>query len=397
MLRASHYLHFYLHTTSFESCFMTIIGFNALCFSTQMAGISTYAYHLFMHLPPALADTRVVFFVPTTARSILPPATANVRYVFLPIATTLQRIAVEQTILPLLTLWHRCIILHTVSNVAPIVLGRKNIVTIHDVYFLFDHSRFGRFKNLYLRLFVYLTTKTAGHILTVSNYSRTQITNHYHVPPQAITVTHEGIKKAATHAATPLQCVLDPSGSPRPFFLFVGTLEPGKNLLRLVQAFEMLPPSTLLVLVGKQGWGCEELVAYTSKPSLASRVLLTGYLSEQQLSFLYQHALAFVFPSIHEGFGLPLIEAMQYGCPVCCSNSSCLPEIADDAALYFDPHDCHDICRAMQEVQNEDVRARLIKSGYQNIARFSWESCAQQTAAAYYHALKGKRGPLQST
>lgn len=376
---------------------MTIIGINALCFSTQMAGISTYAYHLLLHLPPSLPDTRVVFFVPTTARAILPQPPVNVRYIFLPVSTTLQRIAVEQTLLPILTWWHRCTILHTVSNVAPIVLGRKNIVTIHDVYFLFDKSRFGRFKNLYLRLFVYLTTKTARHILTVSNYSRTQISSHYHVPDQLITVTHEGIKKATAHAATPLHCVVEPNGSPRPFFLFVGTLEPGKNLLRLVQAFELLPQGTLLVLVGKLGWGCEELQAYSAKTSLVQRVLFPGYVTEEQLSFLYRNALAFVLPSTHEGFGLPLIEAMQYGCPVCCSNSSCLPEIAADAALYFDPHSVEDICRTLQEVQIGPVRTTLVQRGYKNIERFSWENCACQTAAAYRTVLEGKRAPAKNT
>jgi glycosyltransferase involved in cell wall biosynthesis len=186
----------------------------------------------------------------------------------------------------------------------------------------------------------------------------------------------------------------EPASGPAPaYLLYVGTLQPRKNLSRLIEAFARLAgapafadvqqsDSLRLVLAGRRGWLYDDLVAQVERLGLAGRVFFPGYVADADLPALYSGALAFVFPSLYEGFGLPVLEAGACGVPVITSNTSSLPEVAGDAALLVDPHDVDAIAEAMYRlVTDEALRAELVRRGFENVKRFSWEKCARETLA----------------
>jgi len=179
-------------------------------------------------------------------------------------------------------------------------------------------------------------------------------------------------------------------GISSPYILFVGTLQPRKNISRLIEAFAKLEPSIKnkegsikdlrLVIVGKKGWQYEEILAAPEKFGVKEKVKFLENITDEDLPFFYKNALCFCLPSLYEGFGLPILEAMQYGCPIATSNVSSLPEAGGDAAVYFDPENVEHITKALQSlVDDEELRSKLLKKGYEQVKKFSWEKTARKT------------------
>ena len=165
------------------------------------------------------------------------------------------------------------------------------------------------------------------------------------------------------------------------YFLYLGTLQPRKNLSRLITAFATQSPRhpvTQLILAGKRGWLYDDLFAQVSRLGLKGRVLFPGYVPDEDKASLLSGALAFVFPSLYEGFGLPVLEAQACGCPVITSATSSLPEVVGDAALLVDPGDTAAITARLRRIATDPaLRESLIKRGFANVRRFSWAACAQ--------------------
>lgn len=187
-----------------------------------------------------------------------------------------------------------------------------------------------------------------------------------------------------------------PMGITRPYFLFVGTLEPRKNLRRLLAAYASLPAPVreahLFVIVGGKGWGDVDMAGMIRSLGMGDGVLLAGYVSDAQLATLYAHARFLAMPSIYEGFGLPLLEAMSMGVPVLTSNCSSLPEVAGDAGVLVDPHDEGAIARGLLSLLMDDtLHARLAGRASGNAERFSWATTAAQTRAVFDEALAERR------
>jgi glycosyltransferase involved in cell wall biosynthesis len=177
----------------------------------------------------------------------------------------------------------------------------------------------------------------------------------------------------------------------RPYFLFVGTIEPRKNLVRLLDAFATFArevPEVSLVLAGQRGWKCEEIYARAAATDVADRLIILDYVREDGLPALYSHALACVYPSLFEGFGFPVVEAMACGTPVLTSNTTSLAEIGEGAALLVDPLDPHAISAGLRSLAlNADLRADLRTRGLARAASFSWSETGRRTLAAYRRAL----------
>jgi glycosyltransferase involved in cell wall biosynthesis len=170
------------------------------------------------------------------------------------------------------------------------------------------------------------------------------------------------------------------------YILFVGTLQPRKNITRLIEAFSCLKPYALslrslqLVIVGKKGWQYKEILKAPNKFGVADRVKFLDFVSDEDLPSLYKNALCYVLPSLYEGFGLPVLEAMKYDCPVITSNVSSLPEAGGDAALYVDPMNVQDIAEKIELlIRDEKLRRELIGKGRKQIKKFSWEKAAKET------------------
>jgi glycosyltransferase involved in cell wall biosynthesis len=270
---------------------------------------------------------------------------------------------------------HRPDLLFVPAHVLPIVHPRRSIVTIHDLGYLYFPEAHPPRQRWYLDRSTRWHTATAAHLLADSAATKRDLVERYHADPDKITVAYPGLDPA-------IKRVTDPSEIARvranynvegDYLLYLGTIQPRKNLQRLIEAFYQLPTANCqLLLAGKPGWYSEQLLQLAN-----DRVKFIGYVDAADKNALLSGATAFVFPSLYEGFGFPVLEALACGVPVLCSNTSSLPEVAGDTAVMVNPLDVDDIVRGLQEVTtNEDLRKPLIERGYQRAQKFTWQACA---------------------
>jgi glycosyltransferase involved in cell wall biosynthesis len=266
-------------------------------------------------------------------------------------------------------------------------------VTVHDIIpVLFpglDRSITGRV----LRHSVRSCAAKANLVFTDSEYSKSDIASRFNVPAERIVVTHLGCDTQLFNraAADPAEArrVLGKYHIEGPYLLHVGAIDPRKNLPRLVRAHQLLAGratsfDTHLVLCGRLAWGYDELLELVRRAAGSrARVVLTGSVPDRDLAVLFKCAAGYVMPSLYEGFGLPLLESMACGIPVASSNRSSLPEVAGDAAIYFNPESIEEMADALNRLLNGSaLREHMIEQGLKRVSLFSWEACARKTLAA---------------
>jgi glycosyltransferase involved in cell wall biosynthesis len=272
-------------------------------------------------------------------------------------------------------------------------------VSVHDVSYLEYPQYFTRFRSAQLRLTVKRTLKRATRVLTPSEFSRRAILKHYRIEeekvvvvPNAVASQFRPIERDVARAA-----IQRKFGIRRPFVLSVGDLQPRKNHLGLLQAFEdvlQAEPQLQqdLVFVGKETWYSRELHRAVERSVLRDRVHFTGFVDDHELVQFYGASDLFVFPSFYEGFGLPILEAMACGRAVACSRLTAMPEVANAAGILFDPGSKEEMARAMLDIlRDQELRARLERLGLQRAATFSWEKSAARTLQVYYEVAGGRR------
>ncbi len=288
---------------------------------------------------------------------------------------------------------HAIDVYHGVCNFElPLRKVCRYVVTIHDLVPLFFPELVPRKHVLFFRMFMKRVAHTADLIITDSEHSKQDIVRHLRVPEEKIRVIYLGYDppQRKTLAPQKAQDLLKRYGITKPYLLFVGVIEPKKNLERLVEAFDMLRgrhavgKDVQLVLAGGKGWLSDALYRKVTELKLEQRVIFTGFVPDEELSLLYKEAEVFVFPSIYEGFGLPVLEAMSYGTPVVTSNVSSLPEIAGDAGILVDPYQSADICEGMLRVLSDrSKREEMIRLGDRQVRKFSWRKSAEETWQVY--------------
>ena len=271
-------------------------------------------------------------------------------------------------------------VLFVPAHVLPLIRPRVSLVTVHDLGYLhFPAAHPGR-QRLYLDLSTRWNARVAAHVLADSQATRADLVARYGTSPDKVTVAYPGRDETLKPVRDPaaIAAVKARYGISGDYFLYLGTLQPRKNLARLVAAFADLQSVAALVLAGKRGWLYDDLFAQVRRLGLERRVLFPGYVPEADKAALLSGALAFVFPSLYEGFGLPVLEAQACGCPVLTSTTSSLPEVAGNAALTVDPTDRPAITAAMKRFAADPaLRAALVERGFANVRRFSWTACAQ--------------------
>jgi glycosyltransferase involved in cell wall biosynthesis len=245
----------------------------------------------------------------------------------------------------------------------------SKLFTKHDLYQLINWTKY--------------SAKNARKIFTISNFSRDDIINVYKKRPEDVVTTYLGVKPAlsGSYKTLSMEELGKKFGISKPYILFVGTLQPRKNIVKLIEAFSLLKnKETQLVIVGKKGWMWEEILSAPENFKVEERVKFLDFVQNEDLPNLYKKALCFVLPSLYEGFGLPVLEAMRFGCPTVISNVSSLPEVGGDASLYFDPQSVDDIAQKLDKViSDEKLREEMVKKGYNQIKQFSWEKTAKET------------------
>ena len=271
----------------------------------------------------------------------------------------------------------------------PIFYKGKHVTTFHDLTLLRTYNSDKNwltfhFKQLVGRFVFKRVLKTSKYILTPSRYTKNELLKFANIPPDKIAVTPE--------SADVFIDKLVPYKHPfKEFIMYVGNQSDYKNIRRLGDAHQKLlqkHPNLGLILVGKVDASADSNRTYFINKGYQN-IHFTDFLPDEERDWLYTNAAAYVFPSYMEGFGLPGLEAMGYGTPVVSSNATCLPEVYDDAAHYFDPFDTDDMARAIDEVlTDEKLRSNLIAEGYKQIAKYSWRRTAKQTLSVYIDAVR---------
>lgn len=284
------------------------------------------------------------------------------------------------------------------SHVLPLIHPRCSVATVHDLGFHYYPEAHTLFQNVYLRWSTRHNARASTLVLADSLATRRDLNHYYGLPADKVLVVYPGRDETLAPVTDPttLAAVRVRYNLQQPYLLYVGTLHPRKNLVRLVQAFAQLlgqpaagSADPVLVLAGQRGWLYREISDEVRRLGLQGRVRLTGYVPDEDLPALLSGALAFAFPSLYEGFGLPVVEAMACGTPVVCSQSSSLPEAAGDAALLVDPLDPEAISAALARiVGDEGLRRELVRRGFEQARQFSWRRCAREARAALEEARR---------
>jgi glycosyltransferase involved in cell wall biosynthesis len=268
------------------------------------------------------------------------------------------------------------------------------VVTIHDLGYLRFPAAHTRGQWLYLVWSTRWSARAATRVIAISQATARDLVNYIRIPPAKLRVIHEAPVSLPAPDTDAVAALAAHYGLARPYALYVGTLQPRKNLARLIEAYAQLRATHAvdwdLVLAGGAGWRSAPILAQAQTSPWAASIHLPGYIQDTDLPALLAGARLFCFPSLYEGFGLPVLEAQSLGVPVMTANNSALPEIAGDAALLVDPTDVEAIAAAMLRIsQDEALRQRLIAAGYANVQRFSWDKAAAETLAVLEEAAAG--------
>jgi len=290
-------------------------------------------------------------------------------------------------------------VFHSPDFLLPPLRHGRAILTVHDLSFRHLPECADAALAAYLNRAVPPSIQRADLVLADSLSTKADLVELLGVPAAKIEVLYPGVGDAyqPVRDEMTLATVRQKYNLPDNFVLFVGTIEPRKNLVTLLQAFHVSrftfharATNLKLVIAGSRGWLYEETFATVERLGLSGDVVFLGYVPEADLPALYSLARLFVFPSLYEGFGLPPLEAMACGTPVVCARTSSLPEVAGDAALLVDPLDADGLATAMQQaLGDEELRARLVERGLRRAARFTWRAAAQQLLAIYERVGRG--------
>jgi glycosyltransferase involved in cell wall biosynthesis len=298
--------------------------------------------------------------------------------------------------LPALLRIYQVDVFHGTNYCVPVFAPCPTVATIHDLSLLTQSHTHEEENVRRGKRRMPIMARRASRIIAPSEWTKREIVEHLRIRPEKIRVIYE----AARDGMKPLgqsqcQVALDKHRIKRPYLLYVGTIEPRKNLLTLIRAYDELlrttPHRPQLALCGGRGWLCDEVFKLVEDQKLQDQVRFTGYVEDADLPALYSAAEAFVYPSLYEGFGLPPLEAMACGAPVITSNVSSLPEVVGAAGLTHDPNDMRALTEAIAKLLgDQSAREHFRREGFKQAARFSWERAARETQAVYNEVIENR-------
>ncbi len=366
------------------------VGMMARSLRPPLTGIGRYTLNLASAAARQLEPDALTLFI---TREVKDLDGLRCRKVVSPVPTPHEvfRAAWEHTIVPLSARHSGLDVFHSPNYTLPITLPCPSVVTVHDLAFM--DRRFHKTRlRLYLTLMTKVSLRLADHVIAVSEYTKSQFERRFPFLAGKISVIYSGLDPTFANAAS-----ANENGSPghshRPYILFVGSIEPRKNLPRLIRAFERAMSSTglphELVLCGPRGWKYGAIEEALRRSPLRERIRQTGYIPSADLPSLYAGADLLAYPSLDEGFGFPVLEAMASGTPVVTSDRSALPEVAGGAAVTVPPSDEGAIADAISTVLSDrDLANGLAERGRERAAEFTWDRAASQTIEIYRRVAK---------
>ncbi len=369
-----------------------LIGIDASrAFLKRRTGIEEYAYQTIKHLRTAIPVTDSVVLYVRKKLEIGPPAGGwkleirtpeidfelpknwHVRALWAPRFWTQVGLSLEM-------LLRRPDVLFVPAHTVPIIHPKKTIVTVHGLEYEFCPEAYPFLARLYMRFFIRHSCRVASTVICVSENTKRDVMRLYGTPEEKIRVVYEGFERIKNQESR------IKNGIQKPYLLFIGRLEERKNLKRIIEAFEILKkwhgiPHDLM-LVGKPGYGYGGIKSLILNSQFSIHLKELGYVSEEEKWSLLANADVFLFPTLYEGFGIPVLEAQAAGAPVVASNTSSLPEVGGEGAVYADPLSAESIAEAIQKLLSDEAfRDDIIRKGLENVKRFSWHGCAGEIAS----------------
>jgi glycosyltransferase involved in cell wall biosynthesis len=328
----------------------------------ELSGVGIYSRELLAGLAAAHPETRFDFYYRPhrylRARGLKMPANSRRRLLAGPLGP------------------RRANLFHGLNQRLPDMPLRRAIATFHDLFVMTGEYSTPEFRERFT-VQARQAAARADAIIAVSEFTRSQVVALLGVQADRVHVVHHGVRQL------PLR-----SRERQPMILSVGAIQKRKNIARLVEAFETVDPEWTLILAGSYGYGSAEILARIEASPARDRIRVSGYLSAADLAECYASAAIFAFPSLDEGFGMPVLEAMAAGVPVLTSNRSALPEVAGDAALLVDPEDSGNLSEALRELtRNSILREDLARRGAARARLFTWDRAVCATWAIYRNLL----------
>lgn len=354
-----------------------MIGIDASrAFIKNRTGIEEYSYQVIKHLRKYLKKEDVFLYLRKGQRVDfgLPPGwrTKTIRFPFL---WTQVGLSLEMLLRPV-------DILFVPAHVLPIFSPKKSVVVVHGLEYEVFPEGYSFLDRLYMRWSIKFSCWKAKKIIAVSKNTKKDLAELYKIYEDKIAVVYEGVsEKFQTKSKVQISNI-------KPYLLFIGRLEKRKNVGGIIKAFEILKErykiKHKLVLAGRSGYGWEDIKSQIANSKYGREIVLTGFISEEEKYRLLENADVFLFPTFYEGFGLPVLEAQVVGTPVVTSNISSLPEVGNESVAYCDPNEAKTIADAIYAMVSDEIyRNDIIRKGYKNTKRFSWDRCASQTAEIF--------------
>jgi glycosyltransferase involved in cell wall biosynthesis len=357
----------------------------------RSAGIHRYIDQLLTHLPAAVPpDWRLTAFAGAQAGRDY--AGLEMRRSRWNTESAARRILWEQALQP----WELrgFDAYHALAFAGPLLGAPPLVVTVYDLSFIHEPQRLPAGRRLYLRWLTALTCRRARRVVAISQSTAQDVSATFSIPADRIAVAAPGVDLAQFQPlpAADIEAFRQAKTLPPRFWLFMGTLEPRKNLVMLLEAYAALPASDRLplVLAGGKGWDFAPIFAAVERLGLGDAVRFPGFVPFDELALWYNSAEVFIYPSVFEGFGLPVLEAMACGVPVIVSDASSLPEITGDTGLCLPPRSAEAWTNALRRAASDDAwRRSAAEAGLQRARQFTWAETARQTALAYQRAFHG--------
>lgn len=377
---------------------MIKVGIDVRCLVQPLTGIGRYTLEMCRALSER-DDLSLYFYSPSPIHHKIldqcPGAAVDVPLKKINLTNKIYRQLWSEIYLPLRIKRDKVDVFWGPAHHLPFFLPTRipSVVTIHDLVWKYAGETMRPLSRFFETIRMPHSVRKANRVVADSYSTQQEVLEEFGIHEDKVSVIHLG--KPQRQNVPPLDCLIS-LGLTRSYFLFVGTIEPRKNLTRLLKAYVLLSEETKqksqLVIVGGSGWGHVNLLETINELNLTQHVLVLGYVDDAVLPALYAHAQFLAMPSLYEGFGLPLVEAMVYGTPVLTSNTSSMPEVAGEAGVLVDPLDIESIGEGLRHlIENATLRTDLAEKALKNGERFSWERAADQLVSVFERVIENDR------
>ncbi len=362
----------------------------------RQAGIHNYIKTLLAHLPDAAAQASLdlIALISPTALDEVPSEFPHVVATAQSLESPRARIREEQLRLPAQLRQLRAALYHGMAFAAPLSAPCKTVVTVHDLSFITQPHTHKRFNRMYLSQITRLSCRRATRIIAVSQHTRDDVSRFFGIAPERIDVIAHGVDGARFAPLSPDEIAVfrtQKNIAERAVF-YLGSVEPRKNLITLIEAFTRVCQTDTharLYVGGGLAWKYEAILTRAHQLGIGNRVTFLDAVAPEELPLWFAACDVFVYPSLYEGFGMPVLEAMACGAPIVSSNVTSLPEVVGDAGILVSPTDVDALADAIARVLTDDgLRAELRSRSLQRAAQFTWQRAAQQTVETYIRALQ---------